>query len=259
MGGAVSAMADSEKALQTWVSQVAASCKEWLESNKKRADAQATLDAKVAAAEADKDKDDDDKTKKQPPSAGQVAEVDALTRKVDTDYEQLMSSARDLKGGGALSVSTLYLVPLKQFLQATTDFVCARGTHGFFEPPSDGVVHLEEVPAASIQSVAEAEPEAVEIKMAEEIVQQEKPAASAAAWGKARSWYKNMFEEDADDEDRQLRLAGKIVANWTSLQQTGDTVDDATVVAMGIDLDCDVSAGVADGPAAAPAPVEVEA
>ena len=82
---------------------------------------------------------------------------------------------------------------LQALMTALTELVCSRPLGGNFEPPSDGVVHLDvEVMSTALVPVSVAAEEALE----EEVEIEREVAADGAKWDAVRDWSKELFGED---------------------------------------------------------------
>lgn len=68
-----------------------------------------------------------------------------MEEEVASKLEALNATADALKGDGSDSVDAMLVKPLQTFMEAMTDFIASRGSHGFYSPPEDGVVHLPEM------------------------------------------------------------------------------------------------------------------
>jgi len=261
---ALAAFSTAVSIFQTEIRRVSLNAHDWQSQRHKAEELRRKLEAKAVAAAKDADLPDDDKRKAQPPSAEEQKELAVAAAAVGESLKALMGDAATLNGEGDGSVDALFVKPLQALMTALTDLVCSRPLGGHFEPPSDGVVHLDvEVMSTALVPVNVATYEAVE----EEVEIEKEVAADGAKWAAVRDWSMELFGEDPaakvinamkessrESESEEVYLAivnwkqsdvrhGLAITNWSSFKSTGETlIEDKQVIAKGEALGFEVIA-----------------
>ena len=139
-------------------------------------------------------------------------------------------------------------------MEGMTDFIASRGSHGFYSPPEDGVVHLPEMGQVLEMGLVLDDEEAGDA--AQEAAKEEAAdgTAKSSKWATSKVWFNNVFQIPDDDPDANERRQELILKNWVNLREKGDTlVDDDKVKAGAADLGVETGDEQAEADAAAAA------